>query len=357
MEDPVGLWMSFFSAPDAQPPALAHLTALRLDLPTMHLQEWPRAADGGVPVLIVGPFALHDSSIADFAHGHSLAAVLAETCSGPIALTRWKSATRDMANFGVDRYFSDLNVAIDDLGGAAALVGICQGGWLAAAYAARFPEKVRALVLAGAPLDTQAAPSQITQSLAVVPPVMLAQMLRAGGGRLLGKLALSIWGSRFNHPFDAHEALQSKACAALIARANDWHAWAVDLPGVYFLQSCEWVFRENRLAAGSFPVLGRACGLSDIRAPAFLLCAAEDEIIPPPQTLALKTYSAGPVDCCLVPGRHLALFLGQRSLATGWHQAAAWLAKTLSADAPQGSASRSAKLSDIKPADWASARQ
>ena len=39
---------------------------------------------------------------------------------------------------------------IGDLGGRASLVGLCQGGWLAAAYAARFPGKVAKLVLVGA---------------------------------------------------------------------------------------------------------------------------------------------------------------------------------------------------------------
>ena len=46
-----------------------------------------------------------------------------------------------MRDFGIDVYLGDLNVAVDDLGGRVSLVGLCQGGWLAAAYAAVFRRK------------------------------------------------------------------------------------------------------------------------------------------------------------------------------------------------------------------------
>ncbi|EQD27264.1 PHB de-polymerase domain-containing protein [mine drainage metagenome] len=36
------------------------------------------------------------------------------------------------------------------------LVGLCQGGWMAAMLAARFPDKIASLVLAGSPIDTHA---------------------------------------------------------------------------------------------------------------------------------------------------------------------------------------------------------
>ncbi|MEQ6411013.1 alpha/beta hydrolase, partial [Salmonella enterica subsp. enterica serovar Enteritidis] len=47
----------------------------------------------------------------------------------------------------------DLNVAVDTIGPPVDLAGLCQGGWLSLLYAARFPDKVRRLVLAGSPVD------------------------------------------------------------------------------------------------------------------------------------------------------------------------------------------------------------
>jgi hypothetical protein len=126
---------------------------IRVELATMLLLERnakvPATAN---PVLIVAPYAVHEASIADFADRHSLAQVLVEGGSARLALTYWKSATAEMRDCGIDAYLSDLNVAVDDLGGRASLVGLCQGGWLAAAYAARFPHKASKLVLAGAPI-------------------------------------------------------------------------------------------------------------------------------------------------------------------------------------------------------------
>ena len=91
------------------------------------------------------------------------------------------------------RLLGDLNVAVDDLGGRASLVGLCQGGWLAAAYAARFFRKVARLVLAGAPIDTGAAESRIAQTLASVSTASISQALALSGGRVLGSLSHALW--------------------------------------------------------------------------------------------------------------------------------------------------------------------
>ena len=60
-----------------------------------------------------------------------------------------------MQFLGIDDYLADLNVLIDEIGAPVDLIGLCQGGWMALVYAARFPGKVRKLVLAGAPVDTR----------------------------------------------------------------------------------------------------------------------------------------------------------------------------------------------------------
>jgi pimeloyl-ACP methyl ester carboxylesterase len=86
-----------------------------------------------------------------------------------------------------------LNVAVDELGGRAALVGLCQGGWLASIYAARFPQKVAALVVAGAPIDLAAAPSQIVENVAATPAFWLHGYLSAFGGLAPGEHRRMQW--------------------------------------------------------------------------------------------------------------------------------------------------------------------
>jgi len=313
--------------------SLTTLGRIRIELPTMFALE-RKAQTTANPVLIVAPYAVHEASIADFADRHSLAQVIVEGGSECVALTYWKSATVEMRDYGVDAYLSDLNVAVDDLGGRASLVGLCQGGWLAAAYAARFPRKVARLVLAGAPIDAGAAQSRITQTLISVPKASIAQALALSGGRVLGSLSHALWSDHLLQGFTAEAALQCADDPALIAKFNAWNARTVDLPGAYFLQTAEWIFRENRLARGLFPALGRLTRLSDIEAPVFALAAADDEIVALPQATAVKALcTRTSVEIRIEPGQHLSLFMGRRTLDTAWRDIARWLKRPDRSDA------------------------
>ena len=135
-------------------PALATANRVRLDLRTMRLRDY--GEPGGIPTLVHAPFAGHTAMIADYQKGQSLIETLLANGIGHVALTDWKSATPDMKDLEIDNYLAELVVAIDDLGGRVNLVGLCQGGWMAAMIAARFPDKINSLVLAGSPIDTAA---------------------------------------------------------------------------------------------------------------------------------------------------------------------------------------------------------
>src|SRR6516225_1851428 len=123
-----------------------------LELPTMRLRDFSTCGEG-VPALVCAPFALHRATIGDFAHQHSLIETLLAEGIHHLLLTDWRSATAEMRFFSIDTYLADLNVAVDHVGGKVDMIGICQGGWMALIFAARFPQKVRKLVIAGAPVD------------------------------------------------------------------------------------------------------------------------------------------------------------------------------------------------------------
>jgi len=309
--------------------SLTTLHRVRIELATMLLIERDAQVKATAnPALIVAPYAVHEASIADFADRHSLAQVLVAGGLENVALTYWKSATAEMRDYGIDAYLSDLNVAVDDLGGRASLVGLCQGGWLAAAYAARFPRKVSKLVLAGAPIDLSAAQSRITQTLNSVSTASIAQALALSGGRVLGSLAYALWSEDLLQGFTAEAALQCADDPTLIGRFKAWNTQTVDLPGAYFLQTSEWIFRDNRLARGAFPGLGREIGLSDIAAPIYILAAADDEIVALKQATAETALSPrADVMTRVEPGRHLSLFMGRRTLANAWPDIARWLSE------------------------------
>ena len=165
-----------------------------LELPTMQLRNFSTGS-AGTATLICAPFALHAANIADFAPGHSLVEFLRSSGIERLFATDWRSAEPEMRFFSIDTYLADLNVAVDDAGGKVDLIGICQGGWLGVLYAARFPDKVRKLVVAGAPIDVFAGDSPITTLAATVPLTLFEQLVKSGQGRVLGQRAFSFWGS------------------------------------------------------------------------------------------------------------------------------------------------------------------
>jgi poly(3-hydroxybutyrate) depolymerase len=311
----------------APPPAMPIFGPVRIELPTMRLlEEIEPAVSPTLSTLIVSPFAVHEASIADFAEGHSLAKTLAESGAGRLALTYWKSATLDMRDYGIDVYLEDLNVAVDDLDGCVSLVGLCQGGWLAAVYAARFPSKVASLVLAGAPIDLNAGESSVTRALASMPQEMIASYVALAGGLVPGSLLSALLQDDFPPDRRAEAALQCFGDPTMLARFDAWNLHTVDLPGAYFIQTAEWIFRENRLARGCFPALGRKVALSSITAPIFVLAAEDDEVVSPPQATAVQSLCPRTrVTTRVEPGRHLSLFMGRRTVGMVWPEIGRWL--------------------------------
>jgi poly(3-hydroxybutyrate) depolymerase len=304
-----------------------------LELVTVRLRDFSTAADG-IPTLICAPFALHCSTIADFAPDHSLVAALQGAGIRCVFLTDWRSARSDMRFLSIDNYLADLNILVDELGGRVNLLGLCQGGWMALIYAARFPIKVGKLVLAGAPIDIAAGDSKLSELAHKTPLAIFHELVDLGGGRIRGEHALQFWAPKFPEPDAIGKLLQSPHATGsetferLEARFRDWHASTLDLPGSYYLQVVEQLFKENRLAAGRFVALGREVDLSELRCPLFLLAAQDDDVVAPEQIFAterLVDSQQCTIEKALAPGGHLGLFMGKETLAQVWPTIARWL--------------------------------
>ena len=150
-----------------------------------------------MPTLLCAPFALHGAAIADLAPGHSLVAALREAGLARLFVTDWRSAQPDMRDLGIDNYLADLNVLVDHLGGHVDLIGLCQGGWMALLYAARFPAKVGKLVLAGAPIDIAAGISGLSAVAESSPIAVFHELVKIGDGRMLGPQHAAVLGTGF----------------------------------------------------------------------------------------------------------------------------------------------------------------
>ncbi|HEY0853005.1 MAG TPA: alpha/beta fold hydrolase [Bradyrhizobium sp.] len=302
--------------------------SVALELATMRLRDFSRR-QGGRPVLICGPYALHSTLIADFAPGHSIVERLQQSGLDRIFLTDWRSASPDMRYLAIDQYLADLNVAVDEIGAPVDLIGLCQGGWLSLVYAARFPEKVRRLVLAGAPVDASV-DSGLVRLVGNAPQTAFEALVESGGGIVRGAHILRFWSRASDSGLVLQRDLSPEVAAdlELHERYVRWHDETVDLPGTYYLQVVHWIYRENRIANGAFVALGRTVRPDDVRIPVFLLAGSDDEIVPAAQAMATAERlgtPAGLVERAVVHSSHLGLFLGGQTLATAWPRIAGWL--------------------------------
>jgi polyhydroxyalkanoate depolymerase len=314
-------------------PKPATPNTVRLDLRTMVLRDYGKP--GGLPTLVDAPYAGHTAIIADYSKGQSLVETLLKNGIGHVALTDWKSATEDMKDFEIDNYLEEMLVVIDDLGGRVNLVGLCQGGWHSAMIAARFPDKVNALVLAGAPIDTDAGDGPIKRIAHACPIAFYEDLVKLGGGLLRGKLMLAGWKNMhpeehyIKEPIDLFEHIDDPDYIAKTETFDSWYENPIDLPGRWYLQAVKQLFKENRLAKGTFVGLGRKLDLRNITCPLYLLAGASDDITTPEQVLGAKNYAGTPKERIVektVPGGHIGLFMGSRTLKESWPEIGRWIA-------------------------------
>lgn len=303
--------------------------SVALELATMQLRDCSRIPSGQA-ALVCAPYALHRALIADFAPGHSVVQSLQNGGIDRVYLTDWRSATSDMRYLSIDSYLGDLNVAVDEIGAPVDLVGLCQGGWLSLVYAARFPAKVRRLVLVGAPVDSSIE-SSLSRLARNAPELVYEQLVARGGGNVSGEEMLRLWSKAPDHD-DIVAALQrdlsDEQGSALLARFDCWNAAALNLPGAYYLEIVNGIFRENRIAGGSFVALGRPIDLKAVKTPIFLLAGLDDDVVPATQALATANLVGTPpafIAAASEPSNHLGLFMGARTHAQAWPRIAEWL--------------------------------
>ena len=316
-----------------QRPELATPNTARLNLRTMVLRDYGQPGQG-IPTLIDAPHAGHTAAIADYHRGQSLVETLLANGVAHVALTDWKSATPDMKDLEIDNYLADMLVAIDDLGGRVNLVGLCQGGWVSTMLAARFPDKVNSLVLAGAPIDTDAGEGSIRKMVHESPASFYEELVAMGGGLMQGKFMLQGWKNM--HPeqhymqdhIDLYEHLDDAHYLAKQETFERWYENPIDLPGRWYLQVIQQLFKENRLAKGRFVALGRELHLRDITCPLYLLAGASDDITTPEQVLNAARLVGTPthhIQQKTVPGGHIGLFMGSHTLSEHWPPIARWI--------------------------------
>jgi poly(3-hydroxyalkanoate) synthetase len=251
-------------------------------------------------------------------------------------MTDWRSASADMRFLGIDEYLADLNVLVDRVGGLVDLIGLCQGGWLSLVYAGLFPAKVRKLIMVGAPVDIAARQSRLSAKAEATPLITFQSLVNSGDGRVIGRNLAKIWGNdtdanSIRESLQTLQPIGSSEFAQLEAIFKNWNSWTVDLPGTYYLEVIEKLYKRNELAGGSFVALGQKIDLSRLQLPMYLLAGSADEVVAPEQLLAVKRLVGTRPEHLrheIAPCGHLGLFMGKQTLEEYWPRIVRWMKET-----------------------------
>jgi poly(3-hydroxyalkanoate) synthetase len=306
-----------------------------LDMRTMKLRDFSLAGASGVPTIVDAPYAGHTATCADFDKDQSLIAILRDNGCRRIFLTDWKPATPDMKDLEVDQYLAELNVVVDELGGRANFVGLCQGGWMSAMYAARFPAKVESLVLAGSPIDTHAGNGPARELAMKIPMAFFEELVALGGGLMPGRFMLAAYKNMdpaqhyLAKYVDLYKHIDDAEFLRRQERFASWYESPIDLPGRTYVQVVDRLFKQNQLVRGEYVALGKKLSLRDVTCPVYLLAGSEDDITPWQQVFNAEEYLGTPksqIVKTLAPGGHIGLFMGHDALAQDWPKIGAWIA-------------------------------
>ena len=242
----------------------------------------------------------------------------------------WGNAGPEDADHGLDHYAGrQLGGAIDACLAHAhrdrlILFGICQGGTLAAAHAARFPDRLAGLITAVAPIDFHAAGADRNPAhgllnlwMRALSPEDIDRLIALDGnmpGPLLGALFDLMNPVKTLRKYTVDLFQQSPDELRLFLAMERWIADRPDLPGALARTWLVDLYQQNALARGTLSLAGQPVDLSAITVPVLNVYATRDHIIPPPCARALGRFI--PVDRYreqAMPTGHIGTFVSSRA--------------------------------------------
>jgi poly(3-hydroxyalkanoate) synthetase len=301
-----------------------------LECPVARLRDFTDGAtDRVIPTLVVPPQAGHDSCIVDYSAQQSQMQVIRAAGLTRAFSLDWIGATPATRDATVDDYLEFLDRCVGHVGGRVNLVGDCQGGWLAAIYAALRPESVHTLTLAGAPIDFHAGDAVILDWVRCLTSEDLAfyrWVVERGGGVLKGDHMLRgfMLIKPENEVAKQVQLLANLHDAEFVERHRAFETWykhVQDIPGAFYLWIVEHLFAHNALVAGELEIGGERVDLGRIRCPLNLLAGEKDHITPPGQVFAAAEHVGTAAEEIVVrtsSGGHLGLFMGSEALREHW---------------------------------------
>ena len=305
------------------------------------------AKELGNPIIFVAPEAGHNSHIVDYGPDQSLVQCALNYFPGDVYAVDKLPAGPEHTTYSIDDCILSLKAGIQAIGEPVHLVGLCQGGWQSAIYAAIFPDDIKSLTLAAAPIDFHAGDALISKWARSLPIAYYEQLAQLGGGNMPGSFIVQ--GFMLMNPYDRFVGDD----AALLSNIDDpafidryqrfvqWYNYTQAVPGSMYLQIVKSLFQKNQLIKGELEVLGQRVDLGCIIQPLFLVAGEKDDITPPDQLFAAQHYvGSQSIHKETVPAGHVGVFMGKQVIRDYWSNHLAKLSPGLqpaetSADLPE----------------------
>ena len=219
------------------------------------------------------------------------------------------------------------------------LLGICEGGVLALAYAALEPARVGNLVLTITPLDFHADQDEArlehgfinvwTRSLTAADVDRMIEVWGVLPGELMGAVfsMLTPIRSLTKYNLDLLEVVEDEARLLNYLRMEKWLADRPHHAGEAAKQWLKDLYQDNKLIRGELELGGRRVDLRQVTMPVLNIFAQDDHIIPPPTSRALAGKVGGADYTELgLPGGHIGVFVSGRSQGILGQGIVDWLA-------------------------------
>lgn len=297
---------------------------IKLELPNVILRDFSVGKDEDA-ILIIPPQAGHHSSIADFGRGQSLVGAALKAGKKSVYAAEWRGATPERKNETIDDFILSMRECIKSINSKVTLIGLCQGGWQAAIYAALFPEDIQCLVLAAAPIDFHAGNSKIGKCTSLMPLSFYRSLVMMGGGLLDGKFLLTSF--KMLNPlerycgdyFDLFFNIADDIYLERNRKFREWYEYTQSVPGDFFLQVVEELFIGNKLINGELIILGKKVDLSTINHPLFLIAGEKDDITPGEQLFNIEHYvKSQSINKYMLPAGHIGIFMARKIIDNYW---------------------------------------
>ena len=288
-----------------------------------------------VPLLLV--FALMNKPyILDLRPGNSFVEYMVQK-GYDVYLLDWGAPGYEDRNLQFDDYVLDyLTRAVRKVQAVSgsetiSMLGWCIGAILATSYAALRPGGLQNLILLTAPLDF-ANKDQGGFTKWVADEAFEVDRLIERFGNMPGELI--DYGAKALKPVENYISNYLRLFDNLDNPkiVESWHAmntWVTDLipmAGGVYKQLIVELYRQNRLAAGTWTLRGEWVDLHNIRASLLDVIAEADHITPPCQSESLMTkVGSADKELLRVPGGHIGIMAGSGAVKSTWPRIDAWL--------------------------------